>query len=160
MTPRTQSQATPIPQTRQAEIIADLNWTLAHMIDISTSAKQAHWNVHGPNFQGLHDLFDIIVDEARQYSDEVAERAVAIGGTAHGTIQDATKNSTLDPFPTDERNWQPLVKAMHGRLTAMSARLHDLIHATEDDLNTQDLYISIQRTIDKRAWMLEAHLHE
>lgn len=157
MAPR---QATaPIAETRQAEIISDLNGVLAHLIDISASAKQAHWNVYGPNFQGLHDLFDVIVDEARTFSDEVAERAVSIGGTAHGTLQDANKGTTLAPFPTDERKWETLVREMHSRMTQVSALLRDVIHRTEDDLNTQDLYIAIQRDIDKRAWMLEAHLH-
>ena len=158
MAPRTKPEHAVIPETRQAEIIADLNGMLAHMIDISTSAKQAHWNVHGPNFQGLHELFDVIVDEARTYGDELAERAVAIGGTAHGTIQDVAKGSTFQPFPTDEHQWEPLVRAMHERLSGASAKLQEIIHTTEDDLTTQDLYIEIQRTLDKRAWMLEAHL--
>lgn len=158
MTPRT-TAAAPIADTRRAEIIADLNDALAHLLDISTSAKQAHWNVHGPNFQGLHELFDLIVDEARGFGDDAAERAVALGGTAHGTLQDAAKASTFDPFPTDEHRWEPLVKSMHGRLCGLSARLQDMIHSTEDDLTTQDMYIEFQRTLDKRAWMLDAHLH-
>ncbi len=147
-----------ITETRQAEIIGDLNGVLAHLIDISTSAKQAHWNVYGPNFQGLHELFDTITSEAREYGDTVAERCVAIGGTAHGTLQDATKGTTFGPFPTDERNWEPLVKAMHQRMTGLSAKLRDLIASTEDDMATQDLYIEVQRGIDKRAWMLDAHV--
>jgi starvation-inducible DNA-binding protein len=159
MATRTKAATNTIAGTRQAEIIADLNGLLGHLIDLSASAKQAHWNVQGPNFQGLHDLFDVIVDEARAYADDVAERGVAIGGTAHGTLQDATRVSTFEPFPTDERRWEPLVKAMHGRLTNLSAQLEDVIHGTEDDLTTQDLYIEIQRTLDKRAWMLESHLH-
>lgn len=146
-----------ISGTRQAEIIGDLNGVLAHLIDTATSAKQAHWNVHGPNFQGLHELFDTITSEARDYGDEVAERVMAIGGTAHGTLQDASKGSTFQPFPTDERNWEALTKAMHERLTGLSAKLRDLIASTEDDMATQDLYIEVQRAIDKRAWMLEAH---
>jgi starvation-inducible DNA-binding protein len=40
---------------RVAEI---LNARLADAIDLALQAKQAHWNVKGPQFIALHELFD------------------------------------------------------------------------------------------------------
>ncbi|MDZ7729002.1 MAG: hypothetical protein U5Q44_12830 [Dehalococcoidia bacterium] len=43
-------------------------------------------------------------------------------------------------------------------MTGLSAKLRDLIASTDDDAATQDLYVEVQRGIDKRAWMLDAHV--
>jgi starvation-inducible DNA-binding protein len=74
------------PTTRQAAIEM-LNVRLADAIDLERQAQQAHWNVKGPNFVGLHELFDRVALQVREYADEIAERAVALGGVAKGTVQ-------------------------------------------------------------------------
>jgi starvation-inducible DNA-binding protein len=60
--------------------------------------KHAHWNVRGPAFIAIHELFDKIADKLEDYSDTLAERAVAVGGTAHRTVQVAAKRSFLVPY--------------------------------------------------------------
>ena len=145
---------------RRAEIIADLNASLASLVDLHVSAKQAHWNVHGPNFAGLHALFDTIADEGRQYADLVAERVLALRGTAHGTISDVAGMKEIGPFPTDEQGWEKLTGLMHERLMKTSERMRQSAGRMEDELASQDIYIEIIRGLDKWAWMLEAHLSE
>ena len=54
--------ASALKASRRAQIIADLNTSLAYLVDMHVCAKQAHWNIHGPNFSGLHPLFDTITD--------------------------------------------------------------------------------------------------
>ena len=79
------------------KLIADLlNARLADSIDLMMQAKQAHWNVKGPNFIALHELFDMIVDDAEEYMDLVAERAVQLGATAEGTIAVAVRRLFAD----------------------------------------------------------------
>jgi starvation-inducible DNA-binding protein len=143
---------------RRAEILDGLNAALANMIDISTAAKEAHWNVRGPNFAGLHELFDTISAETREYADLMAERLVALGGKARGTIQDVVHGSNLSPFPSDEQQWEVLAAAMRGRLIATSERIRGYADGLGDEIATQDIYIEILRGIEKRAWMLDAHL--
>jgi starvation-inducible DNA-binding protein len=149
--------ATALDAGRRGEIFSDLNSHLANLIDVALSAKQAHWNVRGPNFQGLHELFDVIATEVRTYSDEVAERVVTLGGTAHGTVQDAALGSRFSPFATDERDWEALVIAVEDRLIGAAEALRKSANTMEDDQATQDLYIEIIRGVEKRAWMLDAH---
>src|SRR5262245_39282905 len=62
-----------------------LGQQLADALDLALQAKQAHWNVKGPTFIALHELFDTVVDEVFEYADDLAERAVQLGGTALGT---------------------------------------------------------------------------
>jgi starvation-inducible DNA-binding protein len=64
-----------------------LNARLADCKDLQTQVKQAHWNVKGPDFIGLHLLFDKINDDVENYVDEIAERAVQLGGVAEGTAR-------------------------------------------------------------------------
>lgn len=142
----------------RAEIIKNLNTALATNLDLYMVAKQAHWNVKGPNFQGLHALFDTVSDAAREYADLVAERAVALGGMAEGTREDVTANSALAKFPGKERQWQALVKEVHGRVLAAADQARQFGDGLDDDIATQDIYVEIIRGLDKWAWMLEAHL--
>lgn len=143
---------------RRASIISELNANLVNLIDLATAAKQAHWNVRGPNFQGLHELFDTIAAEARTYSDLCAERAVTLGGTAHGTTQDVAASSVLPPFPTDVQAWETLVRALRERMHQTAEQMRSAFKAMDDELATQDLYIEIVRGIEMRSWMLDAHL--
>src|SRR5882724_11910953 len=63
-------------------MIALLNQQLADVLDLDLQAKQAHWNVKGPHFIGLHELFDKVAEELEEFTDGIAERAVELGGTA------------------------------------------------------------------------------
>ena len=81
-------------ETRQS-VVELLNARLADVIDLELQAKQAHWNVKGPNFIGLHELFDEVSAAAAKYKDEIAERAVMLGGVAVGTAQAVVERTTL-----------------------------------------------------------------
>src|SRR5260370_42604147 len=72
-----------------------LNARLADAIDLATQIKQAHWNVKGPNFIALHELFDKINEDVEDYVDDIAERAVQLGGVAEGTARLAAHRSRL-----------------------------------------------------------------
>src|SRR3989454_8101941 len=74
-----------ISQNRRVEISALLNQHLADALDLQTQMKQAHWNVKGPHFIGLHELFDKIDEAVEAYVDLIAERIVRLGGIAEGT---------------------------------------------------------------------------
>jgi starvation-inducible DNA-binding protein len=73
----------PIPSTlderARATAGAALQATLVDLIDLSLVAKQAHWNLIGRQFHDVHLHLDELVNLARTYTDEVAERAAATG---------------------------------------------------------------------------------
>src|SRR5258707_11081189 len=76
-----------------------LNQHLADALDLGLQAKQAHWNVKGPNFIGLHELFDKVAEELEEFTDDIAERAIQLGGVALGTIQVVSKHSRVSVYP-------------------------------------------------------------
>src|SRR5262249_19780307 len=68
----------------RVELIGIINQRLADAVDLQMQLKQAHWNVKGPHFIGLHELFDKIAEDVESYVDMIAERAVQLGGIAEG----------------------------------------------------------------------------
>src|SRR5215213_8531453 len=88
-----------IPEDKRQELIAILNQSLADAADLKSQAKQAHWNVKGPNFIALHELFDQVSTEMDTHVDDLAERITTLGGTAMGTVRLAAQNSTLSEYP-------------------------------------------------------------
>jgi starvation-inducible DNA-binding protein len=143
---------------RRAALVAGLNRNLATLSDLATAYKQAHWNVVGIDFSQLHELFDQFADQAREYVDLVAERAVTLGGVARGTIQAAAENSALPAFPLEERGEMRLLEELVGRLDILDSDLRAAMDASADEAATQDVYIEIVRGVEKQRWMLQAHL--
>ena len=151
-----------LPPTTRQSATALLNEHLAGAIDLQLQAKQAHWNVKGPNFTGLHALFDQIAAQAREYADEIAERAVALGGVARGTLQAIAVQSQLPEYPSDAVDWRTHVRGMQDALATFGRGARKAIDdATAlNDADTADLFTEISRGMDKSLWMVEAHLQD
>ena len=88
-----------IPEATRVKVVELLNARLADCIDLQTQAKQAHWNVKGPTFIALHELFDQINEAVEDYVDDIAERAVQLGGVAEGTARMVARRSSLAEYP-------------------------------------------------------------
>ena len=58
----------------RTKVVEVLNARLADAIDLQFQAKQAHWNVKGPHFIALHELFDKIAGDLGGHIDDMAER--------------------------------------------------------------------------------------
>jgi hypothetical protein len=69
-----------------------LNQQLCDALDLGLQAKQAHWNVKGPNFIGLHELFDKVAEELEGFTDDIAERAVALEERRWGQFKSFRRN--------------------------------------------------------------------
>ncbi len=137
-----------------------LNARLADCIDLQTQTKQAHWNVKGPHFIGLHELFDKINEEVEDYVDLIAERAVQLGGVAEGTARMVAKRTSLSEYPANAVDGRSHVDALSSALAAFGKAARKAIDQSNDlgDLDTADLFTEVSRGIDKWLWFVEAHL--
>jgi starvation-inducible DNA-binding protein len=136
-----------------------LNARLADCKDLQTQVKQAHWNVKGPNSISLHLLFDKINDDVENYVDEIAERAVQLGGVAEGTARIVAKRSSLAEYPASAVDGRSHVEALSSALAAFGKSARKAIGEADDlgDLDTADLFTEVSRGIDKWLWFVEAH---
>jgi len=148
-----------LPKAARTELVAVINQRLADAIDLQAQLKQAHWNVKGPHFIGLHELFDKIAEEVESYVDTIAERAVQLGGIAEGTVRVAASRSRLDEYPLDIADGSAHVEAVARALSTFGREARMTIDETNalDDADTADLFTEISRGIDKWLWFVEAH---
>ena len=149
-----------IPLDTRQQVADMLNTTLAATTDLRTQTKQAHWNVKGKDFYQLHLLFDEMATELEAYSDMVAERVTALAGTAMGTVRIAASESIVPEYDFGAVGGMEHVAALADRYALYGKHLRECIDRADDlgDQDTNDLYVEISRTIDKRLWFLEAHL--
>jgi starvation-inducible DNA-binding protein len=136
-----------------------LNKHLAAAIDLHAQVKQAHWNVRGPGFIAIHELFDKVASTVEDYSDIIAERAGALGGAAHGTVQVASENSFLVPYPLGVADCNEHVFAVSSALAAFGQSAREAIGLTTNfgDADTSDLFTELSRGIDRQLWFVESH---
>lgn len=144
------------------EVIEVLNQHLAAALDLYSQAKQAHWNVKGPSFFSLHELFDKVAEELEGFADEIAERTVALGGVALGTVRVAARNSFLSEYPLDTSVSHAHVEALSSAFAGFGKSVREAIETATNagDADTADLFTEVSRGIDKLLWLIEAHAHE
>jgi starvation-inducible DNA-binding protein len=149
-----------IPAQQREQLITLLNQQLADTFDLMSQTKQAHWNVKGPNFYQLHELFDEQAALLIPYIDAIAERATALGGLATGTVRMASASSRLPELPLEITNDMELVSCMVERYANLAASTREAVEAAEElgDAAAADIFTDITRDLDKQLWFLEAHL--
>ena len=150
-----------LPDLTRREIVELLNRQLADAIDLGLQAKQAHWNVKGPHFVGLHELFDKAAETIEGFIDDIAERTVQLGGVALGTLQVVAKNSRLSAYSLTISSGKEHVTELSNALATFGATMRAAIDtATKaSDADTADLLTEVSRGVDKLLWFVEVHLH-
>ncbi|MCD1642850.1 DNA starvation/stationary phase protection protein Dps [Aurantimonas coralicida] len=149
----------PISENIRGSMVELLQTHLATAVDITYQTKQAHWNVKGMNFIAVHELFDDLHEETEEYVDTIAERLTAIGGQAHGTVQAASENSLLDPYPLDLVKSEDHLKRLTESYAKWSAAIAEGIEEASEagDPLTEDLLTAIGRGLDKGIYFMESH---
>jgi len=148
-----------LPESIRLEVIPLLNQRLAECIDLQTQCKQAHWNVKGPSFIGLHKLFDDINESVEGYVDLIAERIVQLGGIAEGTIGAVEGRSTLIDYPLALSTGAEHVAALSDALSGFGRAARLGIEEMQElkDADSADMLTDISRGVDQWLWFVEAH---
>ena len=148
-----------LTEDTRKKMIDLLNARLSDTIALTLAVKQAHWNIKGRGFIGVHELLDEVADRLRDAGDLMAERAVIIGGQAHGTVEVVAKGSNVEPYPTDIEDIQDHIVALTERFMAYGSKLRDAIDQADDadDDDTEDLFTEVSRIVDKDAWFIGAN---
>jgi starvation-inducible DNA-binding protein len=154
-----QKTANTLSKNIRAKSVAVLNRHLAAAIDLHAQVKQAHWNVRGPTFIAIHELFDKVAAAAEEYSDLVAERAGALGGAAEGTIQVAVEHSFLQRYRLGVADAEAHIAAVTAALATFGESARNAIDETASfgDADTADVFTEISRGTDQQLWLVDAH---
>lgn len=149
-----------IPEAGRSKLVQLLNALLADAVDLQTQLKQAHWNVKGPNFIALHELFDKFAGEAREHADLIAERVATLGGSPAGTARNAAAKSSLKEYPHGAAAGHDHVEAVAAALASFAKACRAAIESSNElrDAVTADILTEITRATDLSLWFAEAHL--
>ncbi|HEY0753073.1 MAG TPA: DNA starvation/stationary phase protection protein Dps [Ktedonobacteraceae bacterium] len=153
MSPKSQAR----PEDRQAKLIEILNRRLADAIDLQLQSRQAYWNVKGPHFLSLRELFNKVAQGVAEDANLIAARIVQLGGKAEGTARAVAGRSSLDGYglATDVSNdhigalSQMLIN--FGRHTRYASEQASELR----DADTAAIFTEIARGIDKWLWFVE-----
>jgi starvation-inducible DNA-binding protein len=150
------------PSNAKTASIELLNARLADGIDLALATKQAHWNLKGPQFIGIHLMLDTFRTDQDEWNDTMAERVAQLGGTALGTSQVVASSSKLPAYPTDVYAIADHLAALIDRYADFGNALRENIDQTAEagDADTADIFTEVSRGIDKQLWFLEAHVQE
>ncbi len=141
-------------------IVEALNQRLIDSLDLYTQFKVAHWNIRGPHFVALHPLFDQIAQELNGFIDEIAERAIVLGGHVIGTARTVAKQSTIEDYPETTVRDLEHVALLGNRLDQWLVGMkHTRDQADEaGDPDTADLLTGMISAFDKHRWFFRATL--
>jgi len=151
-----------LPGEAREKIIQVLNQHLADTFDLYSQTKQAHWNVKGPQFFPLHELFDKLADEVADQADLLAERATSLGGVALGTARLTAATSRLPDYPAEATTGRHHLDGLAVRFAALAATTRGAIDVASElgDAGTADLFTEVSRALDKALWFLESHIQQ
>jgi starvation-inducible DNA-binding protein len=136
-----------------------LQLTLVELIALSLIGKQLHWNIVGPGFRDLHLQLDELVDEWRELSDVVAERAVAMGLSPDGRAPAVIEQSELEPVEPGPTRVPDAVRQLTRRVAEVDERARERLERLgEIDLASQDVLIEVIRALEKQLWMIRSQL--
>ena len=149
-------------QNAKGVAVSLLQARLVDAIDMALTTKQAHWNLKGPQFIGIHLMLDTFRTEQDEFVDTMAERITQLGGTARGTTQEVASGTKLPPYPVDIYQVSDHIHALIERYALVANAIRENIDEIDEagDPDTADIFTEVSRGIDKQLWFLEAHTQE
>jgi starvation-inducible DNA-binding protein len=157
--PETQAHLPAFAEHERKEAGHLLQLTLVELIALSLIGKQLHWDIVGHGFRDFHLQLDELVDEWRELSDTVAERAVAIGYLADGRAPTVVEQSRLKPVDPGATPVPEAIQELVQRVAEVDARVRDRAERLgELDLASQDVLIEVVRALEKQLWMIRSQL--
>ncbi|ROS59645.1 starvation-inducible DNA-binding protein [Frigoribacterium sp. PhB160] len=135
----------------------NLQKVLVDLIELHIQGKQAHWNLLGSNFRDLHLQLDEIVDAAREFSDEVAERMRAVYLVPDGRSSVVSAGTALPEFPAGPVETTAVVDLIVDRMYAATNTIRTVHDDVDDeDPTTADVLHGILERLEQLAWMTGA----
>jgi len=146
------------PHTQQ-EIVNSLNKILANTYVLYVKTQGFHWNVTGPEFHSLHELFEEQYQALASAVDELAERTRALGAPALGSMAEFIALASLKEA-SGHLSGKDMIKQLlldHESLTR-EIRASFALADQEEDEATVDLFTERMAYHEKQAWMLRSLL--
>jgi starvation-inducible DNA-binding protein len=151
-----------IGKSDREAIAAGLSRLLADTYTLYLTTHNFHWNVTGPMFNSLHDMFMTQYTELWNAVDPIAERIRALGHVAPGSYAEFGKLSSLPDAPRDPPKAMKMVRILmegHEAVARTARSLLPVVEAASDEPTT-DILVQRLTVHEQSAWMLRSLLEE
>lgn len=143
--------------TASQKLSENLQSVLVDLLELASQGKQAHWNVVGKNFRDTHRQLDEIIEDARTFSDTIAERMRALHALPDGRSDTVAETTTLPEFPQGEIDTAEVIDLVTERLEATIGTCRDVHDDVDDeDPTSADILHAILERLEQFAWMVSA----
>ncbi len=150
---------TGISQSDRETISAGLSRLLADSYTLYLKTHNYHWNVTGPQFNTLHQMFEGQYTELATAVDEIAERIRALGIKAPGSYREFTELTSIEEGNGEEAAEEMIRQLAIGQETVVrTARSAFPAADAANDEPTADLLTQRMQIHEKNAWMLRSML--
>lgn len=146
---------------QRSSVIELLNHNLADHYLLLIKTRKYHWDVVGPQFRSLHELWQEQYEALATNIDDIAERIRTLGGYPLGTIEGFLRNASLKEHPHDLPNATEMVQRLvtDYELIIRNLRAHvSQCSETYNDEGTADFLTALMEQYEKTAWMLRAFI--
>ncbi|MBD2168979.1 DNA starvation/stationary phase protection protein [Calothrix membranacea FACHB-236] len=147
-------------QQRQG-VIDLLNQDLADSYVLLVRTKKYHWDVVGPQFRTLHQLWEEHYEKLTENIDAIAERIRTLGGYPVGTLEGFLKIATLK----EKAGQVPTATGMVAQLVEdheqVIRNLREHVERSSEDFNdegTADFLTGLMEEHEQIAWMLRSFI--
>jgi starvation-inducible DNA-binding protein len=142
--------------------IDNFSHLLSLFIDLRQQFRTVHWNVKGLGiFIAVHKQIDELQELIDDYTDEIAEKIVFLGGVANGTVQNVTNTTLLEPFNVNEsfsvqrclNDLDDVLATVNENVCAVGNDMHEY----GDEVNSNYCFDLCSR-LEHILYLIEAHL--
>ena len=152
--------ALPMVDGKDGQRVAEaLSNVLADTFVLYLKTQNFHWNVTGPMFHTLHQMFEEQYNELWLAVDAIAERIRSVGFIAPGSYGEFTRLTYLQDAPAATNATEMIAELLRDHETAARTTRSALAAArTAVDAPTEDLLTQRLAAHEKTAWMLRSIL--
>ena len=148
-----------ITDADRLQIVEGLSHLLADTYTLYLKTHHFHWNVTGPMFQTLHQLFMTLYTEQWAAVDLIAERIRSLGAPAPGSYEQFTKLTSIKPTKGLPNARDMMIELVEGQETITRVARGMFRNAElASDQPTCDLLTQRMQVHEKNAWMLRSLL--
>lgn len=140
-------------------VVELLNKALADSYLLIIKTKKYHWDVVGPQFRTLHELWEEHYEALSMNIDAIAERVRALGGYPLGTAEGFLKNASIREHAGDLPSANEMVRRLVTDHEQIIRNLREYVDQTADkyhDEGTSDFLTGLMEGHEEMAWMLRS----
>jgi starvation-inducible DNA-binding protein len=150
-----------LTDAQRCSVIELLNHDLADVYLLLVKTRKYHWDVVGPQFRTLHELWQEQYEMLSTHVDDIAERIRALGGYPLGTAEGFLRYASIKEHPNDLPNSTEMVRRLALDYEQIIRNLRSHIDQSSDehgDEGTADFLTGLMESYEEAAWMLRSFI--